>query len=292
MSKVRWTTEEEDLAIKLLSSGRTYKETSEIMNRGISSISKKNLSKWHIDLKNIDYKEKLSRGVSKSAHKISAWQKEHGKWAGSANPNYGAKIARYGKENPLSIWKKENPGYQDGDKNPSYGRIASAEEIETKTRKVREHAKNRIGKTNEQLYGKEVAERMSNAVKIAAISRIANQKSSGTGIELEMKAILDKLGLLYNYQHPFDYYCVDFYLPSYNLVLFTDGCYWHGHTCVANSKGLDERQRNRIRLDHSCDSYLVNRGYRVLRFWECELSLSKVIDSLKSVGIILSEKEC
>jgi len=283
----KWTIQEDSTAMELLSSGKTCRETAAIMGRGLHSISKRNGSKWHIDLKSIGYSDKLSRGVLKSAHKISAWQKEHGKWAGSNNPNYEAKIAKFGNDNPLSVWKKENPGYQDGSKNPCYGRIASPEEVELKTRKVREHAKCRTGKTNEQLYGKEIAEKMSAAVRKASIYRIANQKSSGTGIELEMIAILKTLHIEFIFQHPFEYYCVDFFIPAENLVIFTDGCYWHGHNCSGNSKGIDKRQSNRIRLDHSCDSYLVNKGYRVLRFWECELTFERVRDALIAIGIVL-----
>lgn len=283
-----WTTADDNKAVELLSSGKTCKETAEILGRGVHSIFKRNILKWHIDLKNISYRDKLSRGVLKSAHKISSWQKEHGKWAGINNPNYGAKIVKLGNDNPLSIWKRENPGYQDGNRNPCYGRVFSQEEIEIKTRKIREHAKYRVGKTNEQLYGKEIAEKMSNAVRKATIYRISKQKSSGTGIELEMISILEQIKIDYIYQHPFEYYCVDFFIPSENAVLFTDGCYWHGHACIVNRRGLDKRQKNRIRLDRSCDSYLSNRGYRVLRFWECELTLDKVVEAFKNIGVVIN----
>lgn len=27
-----------------------------------------------------------------------------------------------------------------------------------------------------------------------------------------------------------------------------------------------------IRIDHSCNSYLRNKNYKVVRFWECDLN--------------------
>ena len=70
----------------------------------------------------------------------------------------------------------------------------------------------------------------------------------------------------------------DFVWPRHMLVLFVNGCFWHGHRChrgarmpktnrnywslkIANNKKRDTRQRSLLRT----------LGFRVLTVWECEL---------------------
>ena len=284
MTKKRWTESEESEAIALLKIGKTYKEISDSTGRSMSSLQKKNTREWKIDISQFN-SSKLSVSVRKSAYKISEWQKAHGRWAGEKNPNYGAKIVKTGVDNPIYVWRKENPGYQDGEKNPSFGRVPSPEEIELKTRKIKEFSASRIGKALEESYGKEIAIKIKRAVSLSCIKRISEQKSSGTWPELEMIKFLDSMGITYVFQHPMEYYCVDFYVPDKNLVIQVDGCYWHG--CPKHSTELDDRQKNRIRLDHSCDSYLKNRGYRVARIWECDIKKN----NYESVVKLLTEEK-
>jgi DNA mismatch endonuclease (patch repair protein) len=281
--KKRWTLEEEEQAKNLLNNGKTCCEVSKILERTESSISKKNNRDWRIALSTISYTEKLSRSVRESSHLISAYQKNSKKWSGENNPNYKAKLVKRGKDNPLSVWKRETPGYQDGKNNPSYGRIIPKDEIKRKTIKINELAKDRIGRTNEELYGKETADKMSTAVRKASAKRISEQKTSGTNIELKMMDILNSLNLKYEFQYNMGFYCVDFFVPSKNLIIQVDGCYWHG--CPIHFKVLDLRQSNRRRLDSSCDSFLKNRGYNVLRIWGCEF------DNLENIKYKIRIKE-
>ena len=53
----------------------------------------------------------------------------------------------------------------------------------------------------------------------------------------------------------------DFYLPEFNLVIYTDGDYWHNLSLVKNR---DEEQNIILRQN----------GYQVLRFWEHEINRS------------------
>jgi len=69
----------------------------------------------------------------------------------------------------------------------------------------------------------------------------------------------------------------DFTFPSARLVIFVDGCFWHG--CKAHSKPpktnceywnkklLRNRERDRL-----VAAALRERGWRVLRVWEHELA--------------------
>jgi len=70
----------------------------------------------------------------------------------------------------------------------------------------------------------------------------------------------------------------DFVFPADRLIIFVDGCFWHG--CKAHSKPPqtncdywnEKLLRNRKR-DHEVTLLLRNRGWRVLRLWEHDLAL-------------------
>lgn len=69
----------------------------------------------------------------------------------------------------------------------------------------------------------------------------------------------------------------DFVFPRQRLAVFLDGCFWHGHDC-RNTKPADnadywrqkiERNKNR---DESVSRTLAEKGWRVLRIWECQIA--------------------
>jgi DNA mismatch endonuclease (patch repair protein) len=283
----RWTIEEDAQAKGLLEKGHSCKEVSLITGRSLFSISKRNSRVWGLSLKSINYSEKLSRSLHRISDKLSGRMK--GKWSGKNNPNYGAKIVKTGKENPFSIWKAQNPGYQDGDKNPSFGKIYSPESIEKKTRKIRESNLFLKGKTYKEVYGKERAEEIGRLMSLSAVKRIAKQKKSGTRPEKVIKEFLDILGIQYEFQYPIQYYCVDFFIPSMNLIIQTDECYWHA--CPEHFSGeLSFIQKKNRRTDQSCNTYLKNRGYNLIRIWECKLpedanGLDRILNKIKELTL-------
>jgi DNA mismatch endonuclease, patch repair protein len=68
----------------------------------------------------------------------------------------------------------------------------------------------------------------------------------------------------------------DFVFPRLRVVIFTDGCFWHGHRC-RNIEPADNKdywqakiQRNIVR-DKLVNETLTRRNWKVLRIWECEL---------------------
>ena len=68
----------------------------------------------------------------------------------------------------------------------------------------------------------------------------------------------------------------DFTFPKRRIVVFVDGCFWHGHDCRNTRPKQNEdfwlakRERNMAR-DKVVTKNFVNRGWTVLRIWECEL---------------------
>lgn len=68
----------------------------------------------------------------------------------------------------------------------------------------------------------------------------------------------------------------DFVFPKQRIAVFADGCFWHGHDCrntrPAQNKDYwtAKRERN-IKRDRAVTEYLFNRGWVVVRVWECEI---------------------
>jgi len=59
------------------------------------------------------------------------------------------------------------------------------------------------------------------------------------------------------------------------LIVFIDGCFWHGcpdHATMprANSEWWARKLSENVRRDRRTDSELAARGWTVLRFWEHE----------------------
>ena len=101
-------------------------------------------------------------------------------------------------------------------------------------------------------------------------------KSSGNKTtELQMISIFKELGITgwrRNYQvkgHP------DFVFIERRIAVFVDGCFWHGHDC-RNTRPEDnkeywqkKRERNIVH-DQSVTKMFQDRGWTVIRIWECE----------------------
>lgn len=73
----------------------------------------------------------------------------------------------------------------------------------------------------------------------------------------------------------------DFVFPKKRMVLFADGCFWHGHNCrnVTPSDNAeywrDKIKRNKAR-DKAVTKELTEKGWKVIRIWECEIKKGEV----------------
>lgn len=68
----------------------------------------------------------------------------------------------------------------------------------------------------------------------------------------------------------------DFVFPKARVVVFADGCFWHGHNC-RNTKPVDNAnywqgkiQGNKER-DREVTESLEQKNWFVIRIWECEI---------------------
>lgn len=87
----------------------------------------------------------------------------------------------------------------------------------------------------------------------------------------------------------------DFVFLDKKIAVFVDGCFWHGHDC-RNTRPSDnaeywqkKRERN-IKHDKEVTAMFENRGWTVIRIWECELK-NKNRSALINKLSILKNKE-
>lgn len=74
----------------------------------------------------------------------------------------------------------------------------------------------------------------------------------------------------------------DFVFPKQRIVVFTDGCFWHGHNC-RNLKPQDNKNywtkkiKGNKNRDKEVTARLTDNNWTVIRIWECELKNNKKI---------------
>ena len=72
----------------------------------------------------------------------------------------------------------------------------------------------------------------------------------------------------------------DFVFPKDKVVVFVDGCFWHGHKCLKPRDSLkkgfwkEKIERNKKR-DNLVNKVLKAENWKVIRVWECEIEKKK-----------------
>ena len=101
---------------------------------------------------------------------------------------------------------------------------------------------------------------------------------SGTSIEVATQKLLSMLDIKCVPQKQIGPYFVDFYLPSYNLIIECDGEYWHSS---AEAQTFDS-----IR-----DHYFRERGFGIVRLPEREIRVDNFDKLYSALGQNLSQRE-
>lgn len=68
----------------------------------------------------------------------------------------------------------------------------------------------------------------------------------------------------------------DFVFLDRKVAVFVDGCFWHGHDCrntrpSDNQDFWNKKREKNIKHDREITERFADRGWIVLRIWECEL---------------------
>jgi very-short-patch-repair endonuclease len=230
--------------------------------------------------------------------KISQTRIESGIAEGKNNPNYGDKDRPWlvGDENPLRQWHKENPDFGDNQKgknNPIHQvkhLYDDPEYVKRITRGIRAHVDEKRGSTYEEVYGEKQAKEYKQKLREASPARISKIKQSETKPEKLVKELLESLDVVYESQAVVGYYTVDFLLPNQDVVVQADGDFWHANPEFYGDDELYALQKKNRRIDASCNSFLEDRDYTVVRFWENDLynhldeCRSELVQHLGDVG--------
>ena len=82
---------------------------------------------------------------------------------------------------------------------------------------------------------------------------------------------------------PMHYTCIDIADEKRKIAIFVDGDYWHGNP--KKHKVFSEKQLKRKTLDKRHNTYLKNRNWIVLRFWEDDINnnIENCIQEIKKI---------
>lgn len=150
------------------------------------------------------------------------------------------------------------------------------------------------GQTYEEVFGKKIAMEIKSKQSLASRgkkkseSHIAKIKENrkyqvlpkkDSSIEVKIQNFLKELGIeffTHQYMKEIEHgYQCDILIPSMNLVVECDGDYWHKYP-IGND------------VDHIRTKELVEKGFKVLRLWECEI---KVIDKERFCKLLKGGEE-
>jgi len=87
----------------------------------------------------------------------------------------------------------------------------------------------------------------------------------------------------------------DFVFMENRAAIFVDGCFWHGHDCrntrpSTNSEYWTNKRKRNMRRDAEVTALFLNRGWTVLRIWECELKKSREVEILERIMTVINTK--
>jgi len=116
------------------------------------------------------------------------------------------------------------------------------------------------------------------------MSKVRSKKNKSTELKLiQIFKENDIHGWRRNYNvkgHP------DFVFLEKRIAIFVDGCFWHGHDCrnthpKDNEEYWTKKRERNMKHDREITEYFENRGWIVIRIWECELKKEKYMSKLE-----------
>lgn len=102
-----------------------------------------------------------------------------------------------------------------------------------------------------------------------------NVRYTESSLERKFKNILEYLQIKYSQHFKVENRVYDFYLGDYNLLIETNGDYWHGNPKKYSYDKLDSDQRKGIDRDKVKRNIGIENGYKILFIWESEVNEKK-----------------
>jgi DNA mismatch endonuclease, patch repair protein len=114
-------------------------------------------------------------------------------------------------------------------------------------------------------------------------------KSKETKLEKIVWKILSEQGIRYRKNSSKHFGKPDIVITSKKLVIFIDGCFWHGckkHCRIPEANHdywVNKINRNKER-DKQVNTYYKKTNWKVIRVWEHDLKIQKIILNLLKVN--------
>jgi len=103
-------------------------------------------------------------------------------------------------------------------------------------------------------------------------------RSANTKPEIVLRSVLHRMGFRFRIHQRGLSGRPDIVLPKYRTVIFVHGCFWHQHPgCIeavrpkTNEKYWTAKLDGNVKRDRKNHQNLRKEGWRVFRFWECEI---------------------
>ena len=118
-------------------------------------------------------------------------------------------------------------------------------------------------------------------------------RGQDTGVEITLRRLIWGKGFRYRKNHRVMGIKVDLAFPRYRIVVFIDGCFWHGcpaHYSVPKTRRefWAEKIRANVDRDRRQTMNLEDQGWKVIRVWEHKVNLvpesvaQEIIDIIRS----------
>ena len=213
--------------------------------------------------KGIPCSEETKRKISKThtGVKMLPFTEEHKQKIREAK--IGENNPMYGKTHSIEVRLKMS-NYNMGDRNPNYGKNPSDE------------LKKKIGDSLKEYYIK--TPQRKEQIKQQRSKQILPMRD--TKIEIKIQMFLKELGYEYfshQYMKEIEHaYQCDILIPALNLVVECDGDYWHKYPVGTDKDNMRTKE-------------LLEKGFKVLRLWECEIKGMRINKFKEDMEIIKKE---
>ena len=103
-------------------------------------------------------------------------------------------------------------------------------------------------------------------------------RSTDTKPEMVLRSVLHRMGFRFQLHRKDLAGRPDIVLPKYQTVIFVHGCFWHQHSGCneavrpkTNKEYWTKKLDGNVKRDKKNRSALRRDGWKVLRFWECQI---------------------
>ena len=125
---------------------------------------------------------------------------------------------------------------------------------------------------------------------------MSHNRAKNTGPELKLRLALWRLGFRYRVNDKRLPGSPDIVLPKYRTVIFVHGCFWHGHKgCKfytipkTNTEFWTAKVARNQERDQEVWRQLEAKGWFVVIVWECELTMSKLRETINRVSAEITQ---